>query len=334
MNSYFYEATGNRFMIVPLWELDLYQNRQPIDYQIVSLFLLQLPGKDLVDSMLVLSGHPSSKNIHMDVFEPRGVSPDGQTGTWSTMCGNGIRAIGQFLDEHFQLFSRDNTLEIHTRSGLLALKKERPGYFSIHMGKATFRKEDLRRYISEELFAQSSSTLTDILLTGYAELGRWTLGFTCNPDIVEKDGEPHLVQAISAGTSLERLQFLAGSLGARLIRERLLFPREVNLNLYAISNIDSANKCVDINLCTFERGIYYVTASCGTGSTMTAATIFRQKEFHHYKQVNILTIGGQITVRRDLRDHLTMSGVAKNLSRNDMVFTRDKIEEISPKAVL
>lgn len=80
----------------------------------------------------------------MDVFEPRGQDPINPqlAGDWSTMCGNGVRAVARYLLEE----GRINCL-IKTRSGILPITLFPKSIYRVGMGQFTLNHKDLASYV-------------------------------------------------------------------------------------------------------------------------------------------------------------------------------------------
>lgn len=284
-NGRLYEGAGNRLLVIELSDY----NRQDNDLRMA---LAQAGLEKNADSVLVLKRNFTLEyQAAMDVFEPRGQDPANPqlAGSWSTMCGNGVRAVTRYLLEE----GRINCL-IKTRSGILPITLLPESVYRVCMGQFTFNHKDLFNYVKnfnfERLLPQSLRIETVFAgLNGY----RNKLG--------KIDGEPHLVIWVRKKLSLNQLSTWAEKIGSQITVNHNYFPQDINTNLV------SPNNQGGLNACTFERGVEYVTQSCGTGATVIGSWWLKQQA--KLPQIKINMPGGQLIISRQ-KDKFYLTGPA------------------------
>ncbi len=281
-NASLYEGCGNRFLIVQLQKL----NKN--DSQLRKL-LCRSGLKAKIDSIMVLTGNPQQFNkqgfhVTMDIFEPRGhdLKNPHLPGCWSTMCGNGVRAVVRFLlDTHqFQCL-------IKTQSGILPVSVLPQNSFQVSMGQFTTHKKDLSVYVSNFDF---QSLLPNIIKTAIVGLN----GFPNNKNII--NGEPHLVILLNQkNLSLDKLQSIAAKLGPDLTTNKKYFPQDINSNFVSIKTQTKSK--IEVSACTFERSVEYVTQACGTGATAIGSWFLRTNP--NLQKVLVNMPGGKLTITKN-----------------------------------
>ncbi|EKD87601.1 MAG: hypothetical protein ACD_36C00005G0001, partial [uncultured bacterium] len=204
LNIRFYEGCGNRLLIVHM-QKDFSMLDARLRNQLQRLGLEQK-----ADSVLVLTGDPQQSliqgyHVTMDVFEPRGVDIQHPklAGSWSTMCGNGIRAVAKYLIDTSNL-----ACYIRTRSGIRITTVLPHNQFRVCMGKLTTRKEHLQKYVRNFHFSE--------LIENRIRHAEVFVGLNGNPDLDGAiDGEPHMVVFLPnhQNITLKALQKLAEKLG-------------------------------------------------------------------------------------------------------------------------
>lgn len=300
-----YDGCGNKVLIVVLSEVSTkdYQDDRRIREKLREMGL----AAD-VDSVLVVTGNPERLDLQgchctMEVFEPRGhdsAHPE-LAGSWSTMCGNGIRALAQYWLDRIPGFERQGMISIRTRSGKRAVRRLPDGRFRVYMGVYTDHPTDLERYVEFSHFNfkdkhyQGSRFLEQLgMMSVRLPIVDAGIGLTGDPDGSGAiDGEPHLVcwLAQRADLSIHDIERVARLLGERLTRDPR-FPQEINVS----AAVRQENEVV--LAATYERGVYYVTRACGTGATVIGC---QSGEF----QTRIQMPGGDLEVEiRGLRSFL------------------------------
>lgn len=183
------------------------------------------------DQILLLS--PPSGNgatVRMDIW-----NPDGST---AEMCGNGVRAVGLYLEKHLRL---RGPFSIETLAGPIEVQKA-GSEFRVKMG--------------EPRFPSKKPSLVE--------------GF----DVVEVDmGNPHAVIFLPVGRGEERVSSVdlipLDQVGPKIERNPH-FPHRTNVEFVEV--VDGRNLRVRV----WERGAG-ITLACGTGACAVAAAAIAGK---------------------------------------------------------
>lgn len=292
-----YEGCGNRFLIAHLeGSFSRNDSRLRREFQRVGL-------KQEVDSVLVLIGDPEyadrqGYHVTMDVFEPRGIDAKHPKlpGSWSTMCGNGIRAVTRYLLDTTQLVCC-----VKTRSGIRKTAILSDNLFRINMGKFTRRRADLEKYVRKFDFARIVDSKVN-----YKDM---FVGLNGTPNVNGRiDGEPHVVVVLGqdAEISMHRLKKITERIGSKITANREYFPECINTNVVVL--VESTRQTVSVKACTFERGVEYVTQSCGTGATVIGSHfLLRDRKL---RAVNVRMPGGTLYVTRAPLGEFYLTGPA------------------------
>lgn len=299
-NHYLYEGCGNRLLIVHL-NSDFRKNDRRLRYKLHKLGLSKR-----IDSILVLTGDPNNLlnqgyHVTMDVFEPRGVDSEkhSRLGCWSTMCGNGVRAVTRYLIDQGKL-----NCVIKTGSGIRTVFVSPNNQFRVCMGTFTMKKRHLKKYVHNFRFM-------DLIPEKYINRVQTVIA-GLNGDITENgdiDGEPHLVVYLNKkNISKSALIRLANELGKVITGNRDFFPECINSSIVAIFKRKKDELWV--NACTFERGVEYVTQSCGTGATVIGSYLLSKNT--SVLKINVSMPGGILTIER-LIDKYYLTGSANPL---------------------
>lgn len=253
-----------------------------------------------VDSALILTGSPkqvSEIGYHcfMDVYEPRADSI-------STMCGNGIRVVCQYwIDNGF--LPKDGKFLINTGSGIREIKILGCSYFSVNMGELTLDISDLKKYVKVDKFD----------IPERFGIKKVLLGMTGNRINGEMDGEPHLIFFLNRRSiPMKKLKECATRLGKIFTRNNKLFPLEINTSA-AAQNLDGS-----LSICTYERGVYYVTQACGTATAVAGGYLLQKLKL---RKIEIKTLGGQLIVKTDSTETIYLIGSAEPLSNINNIKT-------------
>ncbi len=308
-----YEGSGNILLIAPLprsmWLKNFTKNRD------LRSFLKTLGTKYQVDSVMTLTGQPSrfnSKGYHytMDVFEPRGSDNSGLPGSWSTMCGNGLRAISQYMVDKHQISSGSTAVKILSKSGLREVKFLQNNEYRVNMGKFTCSRQDLVKYVNLDPNLDTDlagHTLPKVLLDqlpSSTNYNFWSIGLSGdrkNRKFI--DGEPHMVilRTKIKRVRPKRLKSETARVGSIFTKFTKVFPSEINFSLAQIQQIDQVNKLVVVSACTHERGLgnsplNCVTPSCGTGAVAIGAATFSALKLNDSWTLKILMPGGNLVI--------------------------------------
>lgn len=302
-NGRLYQACWNRFLIVLIDED--WQNNTALRKA------LSIIGKEqMVDSVLVLSGNPWRSDLQgyhcrMSVYEPRANSI-------SVMCGNGIRAVYQYwIDNGF--FPVDTFL-IKTESGLREVFFIKDSLFKANMGSFSLSVDDLKGYVRVDKVTFSKngqfnnisfgSKINDVLAD--FDIDRCIIGVTGDLKEGKINGEPHLIFFLRGvgSTSLEWLRMQTMRLGKMFTQNKEIFPFEINTSLA----IEDHNR--NLLLCTYERGVYYVTKSCGSAGSVAGAYFLNHQKKN---SVAVETLGGILRVEIDAKNRVFLTGSASSI---------------------
>ncbi len=299
-----YQACQNNFLIIALERDFDWKNNMSFRETLCKL------GKEKnIDSILILTGNPwriDELGYHctMEVFEPR-------SNSISTMCGNGVRAVGQFwIDSGF--LPEDRRFLINTKSGIRKVDILSNSLFKANMGTLSFRVFDLRKYVnSEKLLLNGSDCLDNISFNDKflerLRVERAIIGMTGNRVNGYMDGEPHLIFFLKKRkVSLRQLNKYATKIGEMFSKNKKMFPSEINISV-VVENSDGI-----LSLCTYERGVYYVTKACGTANAVAAGYFLKKSDL---SRIVINNLGGKLLVETNHRGNIYLTGNAS--SHND-----------------
>jgi diaminopimelate epimerase len=266
------------------------------DELIHSLIETSTQSSHRVDSIMVLSDLHINQNyhVHMDVFEPHA----GERGAWSTMCGNGIIAVAQWLHEEGHI-AEHSAATIMTRSGIRSLESTDEGWIA-RMGEGTFARSDLSSYVAEE-FAADTEDLFQIETADFTDdISVFLSGDRTQNGI---NGEPHLIVMKKNTFDVADIHRMAQEIGPRFTFHPA-FPQGINCNIVSIQQVNKSERRVRVTAATHERNLgtdpsAAVTAACGTGATAIAATVLRYLQLNSSWKVAVEMPGGILLVHRN-----------------------------------
>lgn len=300
-----YEACGNKFLILALSEECEWKNNKVFRQSLCKL------GKERkVDSVLVLTGDPGKYyqdgyHCFMEVFEPHADSV-------STMCGNGIRAVCQFWIDHG--FIPNDKFRIQTYSGLREVILTKNALFQVNMGLFSLAVNNLTKYVNtDQIFMPHVGELREISFGREADkvlkkysVQKAIIGMTGNIQAGKMDGEPHLVFFVNnSNLSLNELKLYGTRLGKIFTHNKNIFPLEINTSVVV------QNSRHRISVCTYERGVHYVTQSCGTASVVAGGYILATQG---EDSMLVDTLGGQLKIQFTPDYKVFLTGGAQKLS--------------------
>lgn len=293
LNTVLYEGCGNMVLIVVVDMFD----RKDIE---LCRHLRDIGLAQDADSVLVVTGDPRKRDVQgydvtMDVFEPRG--GDKGLGSWSTMCGNGIRALARYLVDRKLVVGE--VAVIKTGSGIRHIDILPDNLFRVAMGQFTTEQKDMLRYVASfdlESLAKAAGIETSVIFAGLnGDLSDGTI-----------DGEPHLVFVLKAESiKLGELKNMAERVGERTTLNKNYFPQGINTNIVSI--VLRSEEVMEVNACTYERGINYVTQACGTGATAIGSWFMTNNP--NLTKVVVNMLGGTLTIEKE-GDIFYMTGPA------------------------
>lgn len=293
-----YEGCGNLLLIVRLPG-----NFNRNDRELRQL-LTRLGLKHKVDSILVLTGNPTDYfaqgyHLTMDVFEPRGKDNSNMGGSWSTMCGNGIRAVARYMLDEGLI-----SVSIKTGSGNRNVSILPENKFRVCMGEFSDSQKDLKKYVSNFNINKLVSESTNLAVTeSFIGLN----GDRINGQI---DGEPHLCIILPDNNlDIREQSRLCNEIGSKLTTDKRYFPEDINTSLVTYTKTERG--IIFVQACTYERGVEYVTKACGTAATVIGSHLLSQNP--NFKKVNVSMLGGIISVDRELNKYF-MTGPANRIN--------------------
>ncbi len=300
-----YDACGNRVLIHHLPRPDSANQLRNSPEQLLAL--AQTARAQEMDSVMVVSGDPSGVNkqghhLTMDVFEPNAFSEDSPSGAWSTMCGNGVRAVAQYLHDHF---ARKEQFLVRTGAGIQRVVRDPTGW-RVEMGKFARSSRQLSRYVKYRPRAEEISALA---------AGQWArpqVGFHYQSDEAGPDGEPHLI-IFSEKTSIGAVRSLAQQFGSQLTRRLDWFPQEINTSIASVMSRDRQRRVVSVLAATYERNIYYVTQACGTAATVIGSLVFEKEALGPEWIVEVQMPGGVLRISQTRAGEYALAGPAHAL---------------------
>ncbi len=236
-------------------------------------------------------------DISTNIFEPNA----GLEGSWSTMCGNGVRAVADYFQNYV---SQTAEIRMKTPAGILVIQAKEHGY-RVCMGKLyTWEAASVQKYVSN-FVARDWAFIHKLFGINAQQAAKIDLGFTSS-DAQNPDGEPHLCIRLQDGLELEKIRTYARNYGQAITNNFLAFPEGMNANFYSISG-------EQINLVTHERNLgtnpdKCITQSCGTGSSVVGSINLNGREC-----VEVVSLGGSLLIENQ-EGQVYMTGGAEELS--------------------
>lgn len=249
---------------------------------------------------MILAKSEDAPFLRTVVFEPNA----GGEGAFSTMCGNGVRAVAAYAHEYLKYSAWP--LYLRTESGVLTIEKIGNCSYSVRMGFAVSDKESLRRYVNTLYFPKNSTLLgvsipSDLLRKiGTLPFGSagsvCSIGFTtAETNVNRADGEPHMVIELDGclvGTMAE-LKKITRKYGPFICGNQGIFPLGINVNFVVPRGDDRSS----FSVCTFERNLgdaeKSITEACGTGATFAGAEQMRRS---NSSKVVAECLGGKLQI--------------------------------------
>jgi diaminopimelate epimerase len=213
-------------------------------------------------------------------------------GSWSLMCGNGLRCAALWL-EHQGLLDATN-FSISTGVGNIAVDFVSRANITVDLGKPFLKPKEIPMNVEKDQFIQHSIALSSV--PGRHEVRASAVGM----------GNPHCVIFDSLGgdnvgkptaKQLESLQEIAASL-----QKDPIFPESVNAS-FACSE-DPGH----VRLIVFERGSGR-TLACGSAAAATVVAGVLEKRLE--RRVTVELEGGELSVEWSKDDeHVRLTGPA------------------------
>lgn len=311
-----WDACGNVIGIVEL-NHDVYGAEYSCAENMVLRSHLAKWGKGYGCDSIMLLTQSQTADIHAEVFEPN-AGTNTVPGGISSMCGNGIRAVGAFFKS--KRFLTHQHLRVSTLSGCRTVSTEYNDQYTCDMGVFHDTPKAMEKYINTSV---DGSTLLQLLkeielIMGNAIL-HWGIGLSGNEDTEGNvDGEPHLVLIFDSPPYKDttKAKQIVARIGELLTKNLSLFPSEINTNVSFVKEINSHK--FELSNFTFERNLgndptRSITKSCGTGATALAGVLFRQYHLPESTTILVNNIGGQLEVSKR-GENLFLTGNAIRIS--------------------
>lgn len=297
-----YSGCGNTFFIFPLPNEEAFLLFKKNEVALQELAEL---GKTYhVDSVMVVVGDPAyvaqqGYHVSMYVFEPHAYHPDHSHSAWSTMCGNGIRAVAEYLVDRGV---RSETMHINTLGGVHHVVAVRD-LWRVDMGMFTRNREDLSYYV------RPSGVLTTNTFHIASKKIEPTVhvGFHFH-NTEKKDGEPHAVLFTHKKMNRFFLQRYTKQYGKLITHNQEVFPHEINTSVASIDDIQTDAKKIIVSAATYERNIYYITKACGTASTVIGALLFERFSLSSDWKIEVHVPGGVLLIEKDDQENYYLTG--------------------------
>lgn len=300
-----YSGCGNRFFILPFKTQEDFFSFRENQEELATLSKEAIAQK--MDSVMVVVGNPTLKEVigyhlSMYVFEPHAYDPSDPDVAWSTMCGNGIRAVAQYL---LNQGITDEVMYIRSEAGIHQVTQLESDW-RVNMGIFSSNRKDLIQYVSPnavftaETFGVSTRLVEPNVYVGFHHQKDVTL-----------NGEPHAVLFTKKRHSSRRVRRLAKRYGKRITLHTDIFPQEINTSIVSILLRDEKNKRVVVRAATYERNIYYVTQACGTASTVIGALLYDRLDIPTDWQIEVHVPGGVLRIERNKAGEDFLIGEAK-----------------------
>jgi diaminopimelate epimerase len=257
LKFYKFEGTGNDFVII-----DSRFNEPLENPSLLGKMLLDRHFSIGGDSLLYLE-ESKTVDIKMRVFEI--------DGTESSMCGNGARCIGAYLDK---FFNKDEC-KIETLAGIKHVKKLGENEFELFIGKM----QKLGKFVKDN----KEKTELRVDLFGLEMF-------------VVNSSEPHAV------IITDNIKKIPVKKAIKIAKYKSVFPYGINVNFVEIESSST------FYVRTVERGIYGETLACGTGTVSSAYVLNRN--FNSENVLTAKAKGGELKVRLTEKGNY-LSGQAK-----------------------
>jgi diaminopimelate epimerase len=278
-------------------------------------YLCNWGRKYSIDSIAVI--RQDSKLRFIDVFEPN-FDLHKSHGIWSTMCGNGLIALGTFLHSESPSVTVFN---IQTGSGMRSIYPKHKSIM-VEMGRLSYSSDSFSNFIK----GANSTNLIDIPIPSCVQKSikiqntKWSFGMV--GDQSQRGvifGEPHCVIFVNNVDTISKLREVAMENGRVIMQNTDLFPYGMNINFLVIKNINYKSRSITLLSCTYERNLgsdpnICVTGACGTGSVSSFGVLLTLAKLSGDWKAEIRSPGGITKVERK-KDCYSLLSLAKLLKK-------------------
>ncbi|MBP6994140.1 hypothetical protein KBB12_02775 [Candidatus Woesebacteria bacterium] len=275
---------------------------------------LALWGKQYACDSIMLLTQTDNADVHAEVFEPNAGTPT-LPGGISSMCGNGIRAVGAFSKAKNRMPHK--SLKVSTLSGTRTVTVEGNDRYSCDMGEFHDSPKAMHKYSTQTIKEQTfRETLNAVEVLVGCPVLHYGIGLSGNADSQGNvDGEPHLVLIFDSSLYNDQSQSIGvvAQVGKLLTKNLVLFPHEINTNVSFIKEINT--HVFELYNFTFERNlgndpVRSITKSCGTGATALAGVLSRHYTFSAPSRIVVHNMGGKLEVtKKDNSLHLAGNAI-------------------------
>jgi len=272
---YKYQGNGNDFIIIDSRNNDSYKIL--ISNNIFNIKILCDRNYGIgADGIIFITNPVLDNHSRMIIYN--------SDGTEAEMCGNGIRCMIEYLNNHENSLIENFEYKIETKAGL-KVANYNSGKISVRMGKPIFKNilipTTLNKNINELITEKFN--YKDFNSQGY----------------VVGMGNPHLIFFV------EDLSVLSHNELGPVFENSNFFPEKTNVHFCQIIN----NKKIMVKV--WERGAG-ATLACGTGAC--AVHVAARKLSKCAEKTTILLPGGELFIEwNNTNDEVLMSGVANKV---------------------
>jgi len=232
--------------------------------------------------MIRMARHPKKADFSLDIFD--------QDGSQVEMCGNGLRAVAQFLYEEHIFIGESVRIQLPDR--IVSVRRLPDHLFCVDMGKPIVDGKKIPtkksgRVINHRLKFSNTEKNNEAIFTAVSM------------------GNPHAV--IFQQTDIQK--FPITTIGP-LIEHHAFFPKRVNVEFV---NVLGRKK---VRARVWERGTGE-TLACGSGACaiVVAGVLTKRTE----RQVEVLLPGGSLQVEWSKKDgHVYLTGAATRVFEGDI----------------
>jgi len=271
MNFTKMQATGNDFVVIEA-------SRTEHDWPSLARSMCDRHFGIGADGLLLIL--PSTvADLRLRMFNPDGSEAEA--------CGNGTRCLGKYALERALAAVNDGEIRVETVAGIRKVRLcATSGQIQVQMGTPQFRPDQIPLAIGPDKVDLIPLKDYPLIIAGQ-EL---RLSFVSM-------GNPHAVCFIEEDVA----DFPLTELGP-LVEHHSLFPQRVN---FEVANVLST---AQVKARVWERGAGE-TLSCGSGAC--AIAVAAHLHGHVGKQVDIVVLGGVVSVEWDGKGEVLLSGPAR-----------------------
>ena len=278
-----YEGNGNDFIIIDSRNNDLYNHL--ISNNIFNVKKLCDRNFGIgADGMIFIVNPDHDNDSRMIIFN--------SDGSEAEMCGNGIRCMIEYLNNHENYLIDKSEYRIETKAGL-KVAKYNSGKITVRMGKPIFENKLIPTTLNKEI----NELLTDKFKYKSFNAQGYAVGM----------GNPHLIFFV------DDLDMVSHKKLGPIFENNSLFPEKTNVHFCQIVN----SKKIIVKV--WERGVGS-TLACGTGAC--AIHVAARKLSRCEAKTSILLPGGELFIEwNKTNDEVLMTGIANKVFEGSFTLT-------------